>query len=289
MNIEAQLLNKCYGSKQVLKDISLTLSQNKIYGLLGRNGAGKTTLMQIVAGHTPATTGEVKVGNQSPFENRSVLQNICLINESGNFKKTLKVKDVLKIASLFYPYWSQEAAERLMEEFDLDSNTKVKALSKGMESALGIIVGLSSRTSITIFDEPYIGLDAAMRARFYELLLDEYEEYPRTFIISTHLIDEVSNLFEEVLIMQKGKLILQDTAENLQQRCVSVKGPKSQIEEYEKGKQVIHEQVFGGEKKIVLFNEDIYAEELVDSSFHVEAVHIQDIMIYLTANRGGVA
>ncbi|MGC9931181.1 ATP-binding cassette domain-containing protein [Priestia aryabhattai] len=110
MNIEAQLLNKCYGSKQVLKDISLTLAQDKIYGLLGRNGAGKTTLMQIVAGHIPVTTGEVKVGNQFPFENRSVLQNVCLINESGNFKKTLKVKDVLKIASLFYPYWSEETA-----------------------------------------------------------------------------------------------------------------------------------------------------------------------------------
>ena len=100
MNIEAQLLNKCYGSKQVLKDISLTLAQNKIYGLLGRNGAGKTTLMQIVAGHIPVTTGEVKVGNQSPFENRSVLQNICLINESGNFKN-IKSQRRAKIASFF--------------------------------------------------------------------------------------------------------------------------------------------------------------------------------------------
>src|SRR5690606_37718974 len=151
-----------------------------------------TTFMEILAGQMIETSGEILIDGNKPFDNQRLTESICLIKEGHNFKKDLSIKNVLKISSFFYPKWDQELAETLVTEYNLDPKLKVKALSKGMESALGIIVGLASKAPITVFDEPYIGLDAAARKKFYDILLREYEEEPRTIIFSTHLIDEVS-------------------------------------------------------------------------------------------------
>src|SRR5699024_10234816 len=140
------------------------------------------------------------------------------------FKGDLKIKHVLKLSSFFYPTWDQTLAHELIEVYQLDVNKKVKTLSKGMESALGIIVGLASKAMITIFDEPYIGLDAARRKKFYEILLEEYEKEKRTIILSTHLIDEVSLIFEEIIILQDGELLLQEDAEELRHNTCAVSG-----------------------------------------------------------------
>src|SRR5699024_5913680 len=212
MRIEVKGITKKYGKKLALDDVSFTLDEPKIYGLLGRNGAGKTTFMDILAGHQLPTNGKVHVNGKTPFDNRDKLQHICLIKETGNFFKDMKVKHVLKTYQYFYPNWDQELANTLIEVYKLPRKARVKALSKGMASALGIIVGLASNAPITIFDEPYIGMDAAARKKFYDVLMEEYEENPRTIIFSTHLIDEVSLLFEEVLIIQDGRLILQEEA-----------------------------------------------------------------------------
>src|SRR5699024_8490000 len=161
------------------------------------------------------------------------------IKEGNNFNKDLKIKHVLSAYSLFYPRWDQKLAETLIEEYQLPVKAKVKTLSKGMESALGVIVGLASNASITIFDEPYIGLDAAARKKFYDMLLEQYEERPRTIIFSTHLIDEVSLLFEEVLILQNGELILQEKAEMLRENAYSVTGMKEEVEAFIENKHVM--------------------------------------------------
>src|SRR5699024_5399381 len=153
--------------------------------------------------------------------------------------RDIKVKDVLKTHALIYPDWNSELAASLMEIYQLPYKTRVKALSKGMASALGIIVGLSSRAPITIFDEPYIGLDAAGRKRFYEILLEEYETYPRTFILSTHLIDEVSLLFEEVLILQDGKLLMKENTEAMREKAFAVSGEAAEVNRYIQEKPVI--------------------------------------------------
>src|SRR5690625_5266999 len=166
--------------------------------------------MEILAGHQLATNGEVLINGKQPFDNREILEKICLIKEGDNFHKDMRIKQVLKAYSFFYPNWDKQLADDLIKEYKLNPKTRIKTLSKGMSSALGVIVGLASKAPITIFDEPYIGLDAAARKKFYDILLEEYEMENRPVIFSTHLIDEVSLLFEEVLILQDGKLILQD-------------------------------------------------------------------------------
>lgn len=224
MKIEVKNLTKKYRDKYALDHLSFTLESNKIYGLLGRNGAGKTTFMEILTGQMLASSGEIIIDGENPFENQNITESICLIKEGNNFKRDLKVKHVIQMYSYFYPTWDAALAEKLLQTFKLNPKASIKTLSKGMESSLGIIVGLASQAPITIFDEPYIGMDAAARKVFYEVLLEEYEKRKRTIIFSTHLIDEASLLFEEVLIIQDGKLVLKEEAEELRTIHVQFQG-----------------------------------------------------------------
>jgi ABC-2 type transport system ATP-binding protein len=283
MKIEVKNLTKKYKENQALQDISFTLEGKKIYGLLGRNGAGKTTFMDILAGNILASEGEILINEEKPFDNRKLTESICLIKEGNNFKKDLKVKHVLKIYSYFYPTWDQGLAESLIKEYNLNLNAKVKTFSKGMESALGIIVGLASKAPITIFDEPYIGLDAAARKKFYEILLEEYEEENRMIIFSTHLIDEVSLMFEEVLILQEGRLVLQEDAEDLRDSTCAVTGKREEVEAFIQQKDVIDKKELGG-----MMTAYVYGNKLEAQSYGLQAegIPIQELMIHLTEKKG---
>ncbi|MDX8361679.1 ABC transporter ATP-binding protein [Cytobacillus sp. IB215316] len=287
MKIYTQNLSQKYGSKTALHNLNITLEEDKIYGLLGRNGAGKTTFMQILAGHILPSKGKILINNEQPFNNRNVLKSVCLINESNNFKRKLKLKHVLHVASKFYPTWSKQTADHLLHVFNLDPNMSARSLSKGMESALGIIIGLSSGAKITIFDEPYIGLDASARYKFYDLLLDEYKRNPRTFILSTHLIDEASNLFEEILLIQEGELLLHKTADELQEMSLQISGNIQAVNEYCHEKNVIFENEMIGRKTAMLFGEKLNIQEAKLKGLDVGRCNIQELMVHLTEKEGG--
>lgn len=289
MRVELKNVSKKFGMKKAVDHLTLTLEENKIYGLLGRNGAGKTTLMQLLAGHALPTSGEILINGQNPFNNRQITKDICLVNESNNFIKRLKIKDILKVASLFYPNWSWDTANALLTTFNLDPSLKTKGLSKGMESSLGIIIGLASRAKITILDEPYIGLDAAARFRFYEVLLEEYEEYPRTIILSTHLIDEVSNLFEEVILLRSGEVVFHKSTEELLALSITVSGKREAVDEFAQGKRVLHESVLAGRKTATLFGESLTVEEAATHNLDADRSSIQQLMVYMTEeeSKGG--
>lgn len=283
MKIEVNNLTKKYGKKSALDHITLNLNGPKIYGLLGRNGAGKTTFMEIIAGHILATHGEIRIDGVNPFDNREVTKKICLIQEGDNFSKDFKIKQVLHAYALFYPTWDYKLAKELVETFHLDLNVKVKSLSKGMVSALGIIVGLSTKADITIFDEPYIGLDAAARKKFYEILLEEYENERRTIIFSTHLIDEASLLFEEVLIFQEGNLILQQETDDLRIKTCAISGTASEVEAFIQDKKVIKKDKLAGMMTAYIYCD---RKEAKQAGFTVEGIPIQELMIYLTESEG---
>lgn len=281
MRIEVEQLTKAYRNKQALDHVSFVLEEPKIYGLLGRNGAGKTTFMNLLAGHQEVKRGTIKVNGKSPFDQREVLKDICLIKETGNFYKDIKVKQVLKTYQLFYPKWDQDLALEMIHMYKLPMSARVKTLSKGMASALGVTVGLASKAAITIFDEPYIGMDAAARKNFYDILLREYEEEPRTIIFSTHLIDEVSLLFEEVLILQDGKLILHDKTDVLRERTYAVTGTKAEVREFVAGKQVMKTEKLANMMTAYVYGDRSAVKEASDS-LTFEGIPIQDTMIYLT-------
>jgi len=277
-------LTKKYGNITAVDDVSFTVEEGKIYGLLGRNGAGKTTLMHMITAQLFPTSGELKVFGENPYENNRVLSQMCFIKESQKYPDSFRIIDVLDLCPAIFPNWDRELAESLLEDFRLPVKRRIRKLSRGMLSGVGIVVGLASRAPLTIFDEPYLGLDAVARNLFYDRLLEDYAEHPRTIVLSTHLIDEVSRLLEHVVVIDNGKLILDEQAEALRGRAVSVVGPARIVETFAAGKKTIDRQPFGGLVSATILG-NLSAEERREAEalgLELAPVSLQQLVVHLT-------
>ena len=244
--VEVSHLTRRFGETTAVDDVSFSVQKNTIHGLLGRNGAGKTTLMQLLTGQDFATRGEIRIFGEHPVENSGVLKNVCFIKESQRYPDDFKPRHVFTSAPWFFPNWDAALAERLIADFRLPLNRRIKKLSRGQLSAIGVIVGLASRAPLTFFDEPYLGLDAVARQIFYDRLLEDFGEHPRTVILSTHLIDEVSNLLEHVLVIDEGKLLIDQDAETLRGSATTVVGTRQGVDSFVVGREVLHREGIGG-------------------------------------------
>ena len=247
---------KKYGKKEVLHGVDLKLESGKIYGLIGRNGAGKTTLLSILTSQNPATAGEVTFDGQPVWENPEVLRHLCFSRElsplTGSNVNSMKVKEYLRIAATFFPYWDKEMEKRLVEEFELDVKKKISKLSKGMLSMVTIVVALASKAEFTFLDEPVAGLDVVARERFYELLLEEFTETGRTFVVSTHIIEEAAEVLEEVIIVDHGKILLKENTQDLLDRSFHISGHEDEVDRAIEGMEVHHEEHLGRSKGVTV-------------------------------------
>jgi ABC-2 type transport system ATP-binding protein len=243
--IEVDHLTKRYRDTVAVSDVSFAVEADTIYGLLGRNGAGKTTLMSIITAQNFATSGEVRVFGQKPYENTRVLQRMCFVRESQKYPDDATGRHALQMARLFFPRWNAELADRLVDEFQLPLKKRIKKLSRGQLSAVGVVIGLASRAEITFFDEPYLGLDAVSRQIFYDRLLADYAEHPRTIVLSSHLIDEVANLLERVLVVDRGRLIMDESTDEVRDRAANIVGDTAAVDAFLAGREVIHRETLG--------------------------------------------
>lgn len=228
--VQVRGLSKAYGGVHALDDVSFSVEEGVICGLLGRNGAGKTTALQVITGHALPTSGSVEVFGRRPFEDRAAMASMCFVKEGQRYPEDFTVGHVLASGADLLPGWDADFADRLLDRFELPPRRRVKKLSRGMTSALGIVLGLASRAPLTVFDEPYLGLDAAARQIFYDELLADYAERPRTVLLSTHLIDEVADLLERVVVIDRGRVLMDDSVENLRQGAVVATGPSHAVE-----------------------------------------------------------
>lgn len=282
--IEINELCKSYSKAKVLTNINLTLEKNKIYGLLGRNGVGKTTLMNIISNQIKSTSGEVKYNGMNLYENSSAAENICIMREKGIPVDKEKVKGIFAAARILYKDWDEEYKNFLVKEFNLDVRKKYTKLSRGNQTIVGLIIGLASRAALTIFDEPSLGLDAAYRYKFYDLLLEDMQMLPRTIIISTHLIDEVINLFEEVIILKDEKVYIKDEVPNITEKAYFLNGKWENIQPVVAGKNIIHKEGFGSSVIVGVFEKLTPKEKELLKSNNVEISNIplQKLFVYLT-------
>lgn len=281
-------LTKRFGSVTALEDVTLDLRANTIYGLLGRNGAGKTTLMQVMTGQAFQTAGEVRIFGHTPHENTEVLRGISFIKESQAYPADYKVKHVLAAARHLLRDWDEEFARELLRDFDLPTERKVKKLSRGMTSALGVIIGLASRAPLTFFDEPYLGLDAVSRQLFYDRLLADYAEHPRTIVLSTHLIDEVADLLEHVLLIDRGRLVVDAPADDLRDTAMTVSGLTTDVDSFLGGRPELRRESLGNQARVVLRTED-RADDIAHAKslgLLVEPVSLQQLIVETTNLRG---
>lgn len=277
-------LSKTFGSVTAVNDVSFEVRENTIYGLLGRNGAGKTTLMQLLTGQDFATSGSINVFGASPVENASVLSNVCFIKESQKYPDEFRAKHVFKSAPWFFKNWDAAFAEQLIAEFEVPLNRPMKKLSRGQLSAVGVIVGLASRAPLTFFDEPYLGLDAVARQIFYDRLLSDYAEHPRTIILSTHLIDEVSNLLEHVLVIDHGRIIIDEEAETLRGSATTVAGTRAAVEQFTAGREILHSENIGGLASVTITGQLSAFEraDAADSGLELVPVSLQQLIVRTT-------
>ena len=276
-------ITKKYGKKEVLHKVDLELEPGKIYGLIGRNGAGKTTLLSIMSAQNPTTQGQVLLGETPVWENQEALKHIYFsreINSNSTVYSGLKVKEHLKIAAAYLPNWDQEMADRLVTLFHLDKKKRISKLSKGMASMLTIVTALASKADFTFLDEPVAGLDVVAREQFYRLLVEEFTESGRTFVVSTHIIEEASDVFEEVIFLHEGEILLKENTQELLEHCVYVSGKTEAVEEAVKGKEIHARQVLGRSQGVMV---RLKEEEqiLPDGQITLQHMNLQKIFVSL--------
>lgn len=282
-------LSKRYGQKAVLEGMNLTLEGGRIYGLIGRNGAGKTTLLSIMSNQNPATGGRVTLDGEDIWENRRALDRICFSRELNVSAESglagYTVKRYLAAAAYYYPHWDGELAGELVRTFELDTKARLGKLSKGMLSMVTIVVAMASKAEFTFLDEPVAGLDVVARERFYRLLLDEYTETGRTFVISTHIIEEAADVMEEVIIIDRGRILLHENTQELIDRACYVTGLAEQVDGAAAGLECCRAEQMGRSKGVtVLLKEGQRIAGGYDVT--VQPVSLQKLFVALCGREG---
>lgn len=269
---------------EALKDVSLTLEAGKIHGLIGRNGAGKTSLLSLIAAFREPTAGEVFVDGSTVFENPEKMEQVAFVYDKDYKEETEKAKKLIALASHYRPHFDMDYAEQLTKRFKLPVNKPVNKLSKGMQSALNVVIGLASRAPVTIFDEAYLGMDAPAREIFYKEILMDQEEHTRTFILSTHLVSEMDYLFDHVVIIDQGKLLLNEPYETVSSHGASITGSAEHVDAFTSDMKRLNEQQLGGTKSVMVYGEldEAKRQEAHSLGLEIGPVSLQDLFIHLT-------
>ncbi|GAA2794151.1 ATP-binding cassette domain-containing protein [Kribbella solani] len=294
LTVRTENVSVRFAGLPALDRLDLRLAPGKIHGLLGRNGSGKSTLAAALAGFRRPDEGRVLIEGgdlgaaQEPYENAVVTSRVCLIRDSGDNPAGAQVRQAVQLAAALRPYWDADLAGELLDRFELPMKQKIQKLSRGKKSALGVVLGLASRAPLTIFDESYLGMDVPSRNLFYDALLADYAEVPRTIVLSTHLVSEVSAMLEEVVILDGGRLVTQSPVDALRGRGASVVGPAAAVDKFTAGFTVLAEERLGGTKSTTVLG-DLHPALVADAAaagLEIGPVGLQDLFVHLTASTG---
>lgn len=284
MNVTLEDVNVRFTDTLALDTVSLSWPEGGIHGLLGRNGAGKSTLLSLIAAARRPTSGSVRVDGQDPWERGMLTERICLVREGGDLIDEEPIGDTLGMLETLRPTFDRAYADDLLESFGLRPKAKLNTLSRGQRSTVGAIVGLATRAPLTLLDEVHLGMDAPTRQRFYDELIADYAENPRTYVISSHLIAELEPIIETVTILRAGSLLLQAEADDVRTRGLTLTGPAATVTELAQGLPVIGSRDLGPTRQLTLFGEldatDL--ERARAAGVEIGAVPLQDLFIHLT-------
>ena len=277
--IEIKDISKSFKDTKALTDVDLCLEEGKIYGLLGRNGAGKSTLLNIINNRIFADKGTVVLNGNRMEENEEILSQFFLVNENNLYPEGMKVKDAFFWAQKFYPDFDMDYARKLCAVFELSLKKKIKNLSTGYQSIFKNIMALSVNVPYVFLDELVLGLDAYHRDLFYRLLIEKYAEHPFTAVISTHLIEEVTNIVEQVIIIKNGKIIRNESRDAILNNGYCISGRASLVDSYVSGREMIGEDVIGGLKTAYLLGKP---DDVLPDGLELSAMDLQKLFIQLT-------
>ena len=210
--LKTEDLCKSYFNKRALQGVNLTIPQGKIVGLLGPNGSGKTTFLKIAAGVLHPSSGQILIDGQKPgIYTKSI---VSYLPDTEYFFKWMKIKDAVHYFKDFYADFDEVKACELLEFMKLDVNSSIKSLSKGMKEKLKLTLVLSRKAKLYILDEPLGGVDPTAREKILDAIINNFSENS-SMIITTHLVNDIERIFDDVAFINDGEIVLQGNAEEL--------------------------------------------------------------------------
>lgn len=280
--LQCRHVSKRFRDTLAVREATISFERDAIYGLLGANGAGKTTLLHLLAGQIYPSQGDILYEDRPVHENPQAVNNICFVKSEERSWMDYKVKQLMTFSSLLYPYWDEDFANELLQIFRLPLGKRYKNLSRGMQSLVGIVRGLASRSPLTLFDEPTLGLDADMREKFYEILIQDYSENPRTIILSTHLIDESARLFQYITLLEQGTITAHTETERFMEQAHYLQGDSSLLERLSHDTRVLHQESLARTTRLLWWGDLDNREELIRQGIEIHPVPLQQLFVYLS-------
>ncbi len=278
-----------YGNTYALNNVSLKLPQQAVCGLLGRNGAGKTSLLSLLSAYRRPTSGTITVSGENPYENTTLMPQIAFIyDDQSETESSFSVKDLFKITAALRPNWDAAYAEKLIKLFEIPVKKTMGALSHGMRSAVHVVIGMAGQTPVTMYDEAYLGMDAAMRKLFISELLSDYMQRPKLILFSTHFVNEMEGIFSEAIIIDKGQIIAHDDCDTFRSKGTAVTGIKEAVDSFTNNRKILSQRTLGRQKETVLFGELSEMDRLagVKAGLEFSQPSLQDLFIYMTEKGG---
>lgn len=281
--IKVSNVTKSYNNTtRALDKVNLTIEKNKIYGLLGRNGAGKTTLLNIISDKIFPSSGEVTVDGEKIIENEKKLNSICYMMQIAPYPPNMNSKALFKWAGKFYSDFDPVYANKLARKFKLDVTKSLDELSTGYNTIFKDILVLASNAEILLFDEPILALDANHRDTFYKEVLKSYSEKPKTIIISTHLIDEVAEVIEEVIIIKKGKIIREESVDSFLSSAYIISGRRNNVDKYLEKREFIVEETMGTLKVATVLENISKMDNRLKEELNLEFTNVELQKLFIT-------
>jgi len=272
-------VTKRYGSVIAIDHVTLRIAEPGLYCLLGKNGAGKTTFMKLLAGHIAATGGKITVGGKAVSPG-AIPDSVNFI-ESNAEHFNMKVADLMDAAAVLQDEFDQDFALQMVRRLDLNLQKKFKQLSFGMKTMLTTILTLANNSKVVLLDEPVLGFDPVMRSQFNTLLLESYQAYPRVIIISTHLIDEIAKVTEQLIIINNGQILLRTDIPDIDERAYTLTGPASTVVPFVKNLNCIGKTPVGSMMAVHIYDDRVTPPEGVT----LERLALQDFFINIVGGK----
>lgn len=213
--VEFKNVNKSYGKKLALDDVSFSIKKGKIVGLLGPNGSGKTTIIKLINDLLVEDNGSILIeGNKPGIDTK---KKVAYLPERTYLNMNVKVTDLLKYFEDFYDDFDINKATELLKKLNFDGNDKLKTMSKGTKEKVQLILVMSRKADLYVLDEPIGGVDPAGRDYILETILTNFNE-DSSLLISTHLISDIENILDDVIFIKNGKIVLNENAENIREK-----------------------------------------------------------------------
>ena len=284
VNVEFKNVDLKIKKENILTDINLNFEPGKIYGLLGRNGAGKTTLLSLIATYRKVTRGTLTVDGHDPYENADIMPLVDFLHQEDYSEESETVEDYLKMAKRYKPSFDMDYALILLGEYNIDLKKKMMELSQGQQAAVDASMGLATMSPVVLFDEVTNGMDAPSREKFYHQVLNAKNRENRVIVLSTHIVSEMDYLFDEVVVIHHGKVLVDEPVDEFLERGYQVTGSAEDIDEFIQDKTVVQRRSLGPTRAVsILGSLSSEDEEMFDNGkLSYSAMRLQDLFINMT-------